>query len=238
MPAVKANAYGHGAIEICRELNRLGIRSFCVATALEGVALRKHHMKGEILILGYTPPEQFCLLRRYRLMQTVIDLEYAKCLDNYGKKITVHVAVDTGLRRLGESLENIDRILQIFEHKNLVIAGIYSHFSGASEDFTQTQADRFGAVLSIGYADGIPRSLSCGVGNVLIGGVLSPIVGCVCMDQTIVDVTKIENIKQGDIAVIIGKDGEAEISALDIAEQAKTVPNEVLSRLGGRLTRG
>lgn len=57
------------------------------------------------------------------------------------------------------------------------------------------------------------------------------------MDQTFVDVTEIPNIKQGDIATIIGKSGEDEITAYDIAKQAETITNEVLSRLGNRLER-
>ena len=58
MPVVKANAYGHGAVPIARALSRLGIRSFCVATAEEGAELRRHHIPGDILILGFTPVEE------------------------------------------------------------------------------------------------------------------------------------------------------------------------------------
>jgi serine/alanine racemase len=324
MPVVKSNAYGHGAAKICRELNGLGIRAFCVASVMEAVELRKKRIKGKILILGYTHPEQFYLLRRHRLMQTVVDLEYAKTLNNFGKKITVHIAIDTGLKRLGELSENTDNILQIFKCENLVVDGIFSHFSGQSEDFTQTQIDKFNdvlkkiksqgfdvpkshlqasygilnrpdlsldfarvgialygamenpngekllpvlavkarvsivkevragesvgygfgcvaeqnlkiAVLSIGYADGIPRALSCGKGSVLIAGSKVPVVGYVCMDQITVDITHVDNVKQGDVAVLIGKEGDLEISAQDIAEKVKTVPNEILSRLGARL---
>jgi serine/alanine racemase len=330
MPAVKANAYGHGAIAICRELNKLGVRAFCVASVMEGVELRKRHVKGDILILGYTHPEQFYLLKRYRLIQTVIDCEYAKTLNNYGKKIVVHVKIDTGLKRLGEPSGNIENILQIFKHEHLAIAGIYTHFSAQNNDFTQIQIENFSsvlsiiqkhglsipkthsqssygvfsrpdlvfdyarigialygaykdihstvnntefrpvlsvkaristiknalageavgygsafiapndmkiAVLSVGYADGIPHLLSCGVGNVLINGLAAPIVGYVCMDQLTVDITNIQDVKQGDIATIIGKDGEKEITALDLAKQTGTVPNEILSRLGNRLER-
>ncbi|MCL2368044.1 MAG: alanine racemase, partial [Oscillospiraceae bacterium] len=91
------------------------------------------------------------------------------------------------------------------------------------------------AVLSIGYADGLPRALSCGLGHVLIGGTPAPIVGLVCMDQVTVDVTQIAEVKQGDIAVVIGRGDGLEVSALDLAERAGTIPNEILSRLGGRL---
>jgi len=62
MAVLKANAYGHGAVEIARELNSNGIRAFCVASVLEGVELREHGIEGEILILGYTHPTQFYLL--------------------------------------------------------------------------------------------------------------------------------------------------------------------------------
>jgi serine/alanine racemase len=92
------------------------------------------------------------------------------------------------------------------------------------------------AVITIGYADGIPRSLS-NVGYVLINGEKAPIIGRVCMDSLTVDVTGIENVKSGDIAVVIGKSGEELITAGDIAEQSGTITNEILSRLGGRLER-
>ena len=64
MPAVKANAYGHGAVLVAKELNRLGIMASCVATVTEGAELRQGGIKGEILVLGYTHPEQFYMLRR------------------------------------------------------------------------------------------------------------------------------------------------------------------------------
>jgi serine/alanine racemase len=93
------------------------------------------------------------------------------------------------------------------------------------------------AVVSIGYADGLPRALSCGVGNVLINGSVAPIIGRICMDQTIVDVTGIPNVSPGDVAVLIGKSGDEEIAACDLAEQTDTISNEILSRLGKRLER-
>lgn len=93
------------------------------------------------------------------------------------------------------------------------------------------------AVLSIGYADGVPRSLSCGRGSVIISNRKVPIIGLICMDQMTVDVTEIPNVQQNDIAVIIGKSGNEEIKAGEIAKQADTITNEILSRLGGRLGR-
>ena len=332
MPSVKANAHGHGAAEICRELNNIGLRAFCVASVVEGVELRKNHIFGDILIFGFTHPEHFSLLRRYRLTQSVVDFEYAAKLNAFGKKLKVHLKIDTGMNRLGESSDNTDGILKIFSLKNLEITGVYSHFcaqNGADKthiEFTRKQLAKFNhvlktieesgytipkkhlqgsygifslrdldcdyarpgmalygvhrttggealkpvlsvkarissvrtihagdtvsyelafiakkdvtvAALSIGYADGLPRALSCGKGRVLINGCQAPVLGNICMDQCVVDVTGIENVKQGDACVVIGRDGDEEISAYDIAEQTGTIPNEILGRLGSRLER-
>ena len=336
MASVKADAYGHGAVGFCRELNTLGVRAFCVAAVLEGVELRKHHIEGEILILGYTHPEQFPLLIKYDLTQTVLDLDYAEMLNGFGEKFIVHIKIDTGLHRLGERSENLDRIIRIFECENLNITGIYTHLiaenNGETEKiFTQEQlerfhhvcteikehgfnlprthiqnsyglldrpdlafdyvrigrilygtlndpgdADKYGvelrpvlslkarvgaiktvlageyigygfsyiapkdmriAVLAIGYADGLPRNLSHGVGHVLIDGQRAPVLGDICMDQTIVDITDIAKVVRGDIAVIIGRSGKAETTACDIAAQAGTISTEILGRLGIRLER-
>ncbi len=102
--------------------------------------------------------------------------------------------------------------------------------------FTAEEDMRIAAV-SIGYADGLPRELSHGKGSVLIGGHRAPIIGRICMDQTIVDVSGIPRIQPGDTAVIIGTDRGEEITAGQIAEQCGTITNEILSRLGARLDR-
>ena len=93
------------------------------------------------------------------------------------------------------------------------------------------------AVLTIGYADGLPRALSQGVGSVLIRGQRAPIAGRVCMDQTLVDVTDIPGVAPGDTAVLIGRSEEREISACDLAGQTGTISYEILSRLSARLER-
>ena len=337
MPAVKADAYGHGAIPIAKELNRIGITDFCVATVMEGVTLRKNRIKGRILVLGYTHPDEFGLLRRYHLTQTVLDYDYAKILNGYGRVTHVHIGIDTGMHRLGERCENIDNILEIFKLKNLIIDGMYTHLCAADSkeppyvEYTLMQIRAFSevvnriksdgyvcpklhiqssygilnypeiccdyarvgialygllsteadmkhcctelrpvlsvkarisaikslktgesagyglqftapsdmkiAVLTIGYADGIPRALSSGKGYVLINGAKAPIIGRICMDQMSVDVTDIPDVSRNDVAVIIGKSKDAEISAVELAKEADTITNEILSRLGGRLNR-
>ncbi|WP_201798205.1 serine racemase VanT catalytic subunit [Lachnotalea glycerini] len=337
MPAVKADAYGHGAVLIAKELNAMGIKAFCVATVLEGIKLRKNKIKGDILILGYTHPKQFPLLRKYKLIQTVIDYSYANSMNQYGKKFRVHLCIDTGMHRLGERSENINELFDIFKMKNLKIEGIYTHLcssdSSETEDqiFTNNQGKVFFevieklklrgiicskthilasygilnyphlggnyarvgialygilsskedvnksdvflepvlavkariievkqlykgesagygrqyiakrdmklAVISIGYADGLPRALSKGGGRVLVDGFEANVIGRICMDQTLIDVTELDAVRCGDIAVVIGKSKEKEITACDMASQTNTISNEIVSRLGERLER-
>lgn len=86
------------------------------------------------------------------------------------------------------------------------------------------------ATLCAGYADGVPRLLS-NCGSVLICGKRAPIIGRVCMDQMMVDVTDIPGISEGDIATIIGRDGDAYISAEEVAAEADTIPYEILCSL-------
>jgi len=96
--------------------------------------------------------------------------------------------------------------------------------------------DKTVATVSIGYADGYPRSLS-GKGEVLICGKRAPILGRVCMDLIMVDVSHIDTVQFGDVVTLIGKDGSEEITAYEIADKTDSITHEVLSRLGSRLCR-
>ena len=93
------------------------------------------------------------------------------------------------------------------------------------------------AVLPVGYADGLPRNLSCGRGRALIHGQMVPVIGRICMDQLTIDVTDIENVSVGEVATLIGRDGEKELPASEAAGRAGSITNELLSRMGGRLSR-
>ncbi|MEW6544138.1 MAG: alanine racemase [Nitrospirota bacterium] len=92
------------------------------------------------------------------------------------------------------------------------------------------------AVLPIGYADGYSRALS-EQGHVLIHGAPAPVAGRICMDMTTVDVTQIPSVRPGDEAVLIGRQGTAEVSAADVAAWRGTIPYEVLCAIGTRVTR-
>lgn len=106
---------------------------------------------------------------------------------------------------------------------------------GYGRDFIAKRDSRI-AVLSVGYADGYPRSLSNGLGYALIRGKKAAVVGRICMDQLAVDITEIREVKTGDVATLIGE-GENGCPASEAAVEAGTISNELLSRMGCRLPR-
>ena len=105
---------------------------------------------------------------------------------------------------------------------------------GYGRNFEAARDSRI-AVLPIGYGDGFPRSLSNGKGNALVGGRIVPIVGRICMNQLILDITDAEEVRVGDTATLIGAEGYEEISAPVVAEKSGSFSPELLCRLGARL---
>ena len=334
MAVVKADAYGHGAGAVARCLEEQGVKAFAVACLSEGIALRRQGVEGLILILGYTPPEEAAELVRWGLTQCVADEAHGRALSAAGVPLEVHLALDTGMHRLGIPAEDHGAIARTRALPNLRFTGTFSHLcvsdSASPEDqaFTQTQLDRFYgavawmaaagldpgavhiqasygilnlppqpcawaragialygvysrgedrppsdvlrpalslrarvaalrtvpagegagyglafrarkdtklAVVTIGYADGLPRMLAQAGGAVLVRGVRCPMAGRMCMDQLLVDVTGVPQAAPGDVVTLIGRDGGAEIRAEEVAAQCGTITNELLSRLGNRL---
>ena len=90
------------------------------------------------------------------------------------------------------------------------------------------------AMVQVGYGDGYPRALS-GVGEVLIGGVRRSIIGRVCMDVSVVRLESTDNVSVGDEVVLIGKQGDAEITVDEVAHRAGTIPYEILTQIGARV---
>ncbi|MDE6607101.1 MAG: serine racemase VanT catalytic subunit, partial [Lachnospiraceae bacterium] len=105
--------------------------------------------------------------------------------------------------------------------------------AGYGRDFTADR-DSTIAIVSIGYADGLPRNLSDGKGEMIVRGCPAPVIGRICMDQCMIDVTEIYSAAVGDIVTLIGKDGGERIAAEEMAEAAGTITNELFSRLGER----
>ena len=334
MAVVKAEAYGHGGAVTARALQRAGVRAFAVACLAEGIALRKAGVRGMILILGYTAPEEAPLLTRWHLTQTVADMDHGRALAAQGRRVHVHLALDTGMHRLGIPAENREEILEVFRLPNLVVDGVFSHLcvSDSLEPgdvaYTQEQLTLFYdtvawlraagydpgkvhiqssyglwnlpaqpcayvragialygvrsdngpvqrsldlwpvlslrarvasvrtlrpgeiagygrvfqagqetklAVVTIGYDDGLPRDLPQQGGQVLIRGRRCPMVGRMCMDQLLVDVSGLPEVAPGDTVTLIGRDGGQVIRAEELAACCGTITNELLSRLGGRL---
>lgn len=152
MAVVKADAYGHGAIECARKLSREGAAWFGVAIPEEAAELRQSGIEQPILSLGgfWRGQETLCL--RERITPVIFNVESAEMLDRAagerGEVADVHVKVDTGMNRLGvrfdELAEFADRLKEL---KNLRVDGLMSHFAAADEaslnDFTNEQIRRF-----------------------------------------------------------------------------------------------
>lgn len=143
---IKANAYGHGALQVAQALKD-EVSGFCVATAEEALALREAQINNPILILGYIFPVSCEELIRQDITLTVFDYETALTLSDIAgrleKNVKVHIKVDTGMGRIGflpnqQSLQEIERIAQL---PHLEIEGLFSHFARADEaDKTDAKA--------------------------------------------------------------------------------------------------
>ncbi len=151
MAIVKADAYGCGADEIGPLLDKK-VAYFGVAAIEEAVALRKSGVTKPILVLAYSSPEQYGELLDYNITQTIYDLENARLLSDAalsrGKKATVHIAVDTGMSRLGfiADKKSVPLIKEICTLPGLYTEGFFSHLARADEDntsYSDNQVKRF-----------------------------------------------------------------------------------------------
>lgn len=158
---VKANAYGHGLEEVSKELVELGVDYLGVANYDEAIKLRKLIPDAPILVFGtlihskLQPEKYVSLLLRYNLIATVASLDTAKFLNEYSsilnKKFTIHIEVDTGMRRIGFDVKRAFRnIIQICSMKNLEVEGIFTHFATSesrSKAFAKLQLNNFKELL-------------------------------------------------------------------------------------------
>jgi alanine racemase len=149
MAVVKANGYGHGSTEVAREALRNGAQWLGVARINEAVDLRKAGLEAPILIMGYTPAKLACQLIEFDLTPTVYSYSNAEIFSSQalklGKKISVHIKVDSGMGRLGLVTEAlvaektirqanpnpIDLIEKIANLQSLDIQGLFTHFATA-----------------------------------------------------------------------------------------------------------
>ncbi|MBR3847962.1 MAG: alanine racemase [Oscillospiraceae bacterium] len=338
---VKADAYGHGSVEVARLFEKLGAAILAVACLDEALELRTSGISAPIMILGATPVHFVPILSKHSIIQSVHSFDYAKELAGaasaLGEAVAVHIKLDTGMSRFGlyahkASLEHAaEEALAISNLDGLRADGIFTHFAEAENpdtSFTDEQFENFIAVCDIlkshgktfkfchcansaavvnykrahlscvrpglllygyypssentvaldlrpaltlksiiadirdikkgdsisynrtfiaehdmkvavvccGYADGISRALS-NRGAFLINGHRAPIVGNVCMDLTVVDVSDIPDIKPFDEVVIFGEQNGSALSPNELASLSGTITYELLTSISKRVPR-
>ena len=148
LAVIKADAYGHGMIEVAKLLTQEKISHFVVSDVTEGIKLRQAGFKQSILIFESTLPSDVKDIADHHLTPTVCTFEFAAEFNQYAQKIKerlpVHVKIDTGMGRLGVSdREAFDFIKNVASLRNLFIEGIYTHFPVADTDpkFTNKQIE-------------------------------------------------------------------------------------------------
>ena len=341
---VKADGYGHGAVELASLYEELGADFFAVSNIDEGIELRDAGIRLPILILGYTPVRDAARLSAYNISQAVFSLEYAKALSAACEKADcsckIHIKADTGMSRIGFMCQQFPRdeysikeICEACSLPRLETEGLFTHFcvsdesdegreftelqyanfthvrealkaagrdipichcsnSGAIEDYGKTYCDmvragiilyglapspklsgrldlipamtlktsvayvkelKKGATVSygrtftaekdmriatvpIGYADGFVRA-NAKDGFMLINGQRAKIVGRICMDQTMLDVTELDYIEPGDEVIVFGKGVMGEPTADTLAKNTDTINYEVVCLVGKRVPR-
>lgn len=164
MAVVKANAYGHGAVECSRRLEKEGVNWLAVAIPEEGIELRKAGIGCPILVLGGFWPGQESLILEYGLTPAIFDMRAAGLLDRAAKEkgITVncHIKIDTGMGRVGVRYDRAAEFCDEFvTFENLRVEAVMTHFAAADDlnetDFTNAQMRRFDEILSVFALRGI-----------------------------------------------------------------------------------
>ena len=156
---IKMDAYGHGAVKFAELMENMDeVWGYAVATIDEAIILRNNGIKKQILVLGYTFPEQLEDMITYQVRPTIFSMEMAKAFsevaDRMGQSIPVHIKVDTGMSRIGYQVcqESAEEIAQIAKLPHMVIEGIFTHFSRADEadkTFTNHQLMEFNRMIQL-----------------------------------------------------------------------------------------
>ncbi|ABO34380.1 alanine racemase [Methanococcus maripaludis C5] len=337
MAVVKANAYGHGAVEVSKVCLENGADRLAVARSTEALELRNAGITCPILVFGYCTEEEIEKMVENDITLTVYSFETAssiqKTAEKLGKHPKIHIKVDTGMSRLGflPRKDAVETIQKIMELENIEVEGIYTHFADADNSdktYTTLQFSRFTnflhdleeneifipikhasnsaaiidhpethlnlvrpgiilyglypselvhkerinlkpamslkvlvthvkevpentkisygctfetkkpskiASLPIGYADGFTRMLKNGY--VLIHGSRVPVIGRICMDQCMIDVSYIENVQVGDVVTIFGTQENETIPIEEFGEKLGTINYELVCMVASRVPR-
>jgi alanine racemase len=150
MAVIKANAYGHGIIEVAKALEAIGADYFGVALVEEGILLRQAGIKTPIHVFGGINSEQIELFAEHNLEITASSIDKIRAIhataEKLNTKIGIHLKIDTGMGRIGVSYKNIDAFFQASRDASCcVIKGVYSHLATADEnsEFCNEQISRF-----------------------------------------------------------------------------------------------
>ena len=334
LAVIKADSYGHGAIEVARELEG-SCDFFGVADIDEAMQLRIAGFSTPILILGRTDPYYSDVIIKYDIRPTVSCMSDAVALSKEAEKqqknVKIHVAVDTGMSRIGFQADEINEIVEISKLPFVELEGIFSHFATADEASLEratkqqllfdkiiyslaakgveipikhmsnsagiinfgenydmvragivlyglypshdvdesllpvkpamrwvakishvktlhqgreisyggtfvTKKETVVATVPVGYADGYPRCLS-NIGEVLVKGKRAPIIGRICMDQFMIDVTDIPGVELGTEITLVGRDGAECLSMEEVSEKAYSFNYELPCRISRRVPR-
>lgn len=337
MAVVKADAYGHGAVESAEVCLENGAEYLAVSNIDEALELRHNDINAPILILGDTLPERFSDVVENDIIQAIYSMDRAKALSETAsgmrKTARVHIKTDTGMGRIGylPCEESINEIMEINSLPYISVEGIFTHFATADsydKTYTRYQAERFAfmcdslkkrgldlichcsnsaailelmpefkydmvragiilygyypsdevkhtfdikpymsvksyishiktieagasvsygrtyiadkprkiATVPVGYADGYMR-LNSNKGRVIVENSYAPIVGRVCMDQFMIDVSHIQGLKTGDEVILLGEKNGLKIDADELAANADTISYEILCAISKRVPR-
>ncbi|TVY09815.1 alanine racemase [Paenibacillus cremeus] len=157
MAVVKADAYGHGAVEVCREALSCGVKYVAVAFLDEGLELRRAGITAPILVLGYTPPEGLETAWQNDITLNIYTHELLDAWERIGaqeeRPLNIHIKIDSGMNRLGlteaeEAIAFIDRAMRM---PGLQVEGLFTHYACADEadkSYTRMQKERFSRVVN------------------------------------------------------------------------------------------
>lgn len=155
---VKANAYGHGSIEVSKLLQREKVDYFAVARLEEAIELRQNDIVLPILCLGYIPEESIEIAIKNDIAITVYSFDVAKYISQKAKDLekiaTIHAKIDTGMSRIGFKpyKASAEEIVSIGKLDNVNLEGVYTHFATADEvdkGFTYNQVDKFKFIVGL-----------------------------------------------------------------------------------------
>ncbi|MFS0750027.1 alanine racemase [Oceanobacillus sp. 1P07AA] len=335
MAVVKADGYGHGAVEVAREALKSGADYLAVAILDEAIQLRDAGMDTPLLVLGYTHPNGLRTAIRQQISLTVFTKEDAEQVKIAAESLQitarVHLKIESGMNRIGIATkeETVD-VAKALNSDFVLLEGAFTHFADADNTdptYTEMQFHRFNQIIShlrtyrhipivhccntaatiaypdmhldmvrvgiglyglypethlkdlidlkqamslktkpvyvktvdkdtaisygltftterksiiatmpIGYADGFSRLLS-NQGEVVVHGQRAPIVGRICMDQSMVDVTDMENVGLDDVITIFGESSEGYVPMEEVAKLMGTIHYETACLIGKRVPR-